>query len=297
MSGRPTPAVSIPAQEAIAQYHREISQHAAHGGHDMYLFHRDWHSQNRDPVPPQRPNRAWGTNLVYGTNFLQMHHEMVKASDNERKYHMQHQSLAAWYSSKGYPLPPEWDPLAEIPALLSYTPNLSIFPAEIQDAVRGWASDENLTPEQLLTRRTNRPRFTLPRWFTRQGVARNERGEPYTGARKLADFRNTNQLGCCIVFPHNSWHGSIGGAMGTTWTAIADPIFYFGVHRHLDKVFDEYKLILAEREIRALDPAALETAGALESEGLEPPSDFTQEEKAQRERDIEVSRSLNRNLW
>lgn len=26
---------------------------------------------------------------------------------------------------------------------------------------------------------------------------------------------NTNQLGCCLVYPHNDWHVAIGGAMGS----------------------------------------------------------------------------------
>ena len=86
----------------------------------MYLFHRDWHQQNRDPVPPDMPDPSWGTNLVYGTNFLQMHHEMVKAADNEPKSQMQHQNLISWYQSKGYELPSVWDALSEIPAELGY---------------------------------------------------------------------------------------------------------------------------------------------------------------------------------
>ena len=34
---------------------------------------------------------------------------------------------------------------------------------------------------------------------------------------------------------------AIGGAMLAFDTAIDDPIFYFGVHWHIDKVFDAYK--------------------------------------------------------
>ena len=44
----------------------------------MYLFHRDWHARNSDPIPPAAPNRRWGADQVFGTNFLQMHHEVVK---------------------------------------------------------------------------------------------------------------------------------------------------------------------------------------------------------------------------
>src|SRR4051812_44548401 len=98
------------AQKVIAEYHREMSESGHHGGHNMFIFHRDWHQQNRDPIPPSVRNRNWGMNHVYGTNFLQMHHEMVKATDTERKFHMMHQSLVAWYASKSYDLPGEWDP-------------------------------------------------------------------------------------------------------------------------------------------------------------------------------------------
>ncbi|HEX7315772.1 MAG TPA: hypothetical protein VF297_17775 [Pyrinomonadaceae bacterium] len=70
-----------------------------------------------------------------------------------------------------------------------------------------------MTPEQLLQRKTNRPGFTLPKHFTRNGVSAGDPSEPLTGARKLGDFQNTNQPGCCIVFPHNRWHGAIGWAL------------------------------------------------------------------------------------
>jgi Common central domain of tyrosinase len=287
---------SIPAQQAINAYHREMSQHAHHGGHEMFLFHRDWHQQNRDPIPPTRQDRNWGTNLVFGTNFLQMHHEMVKAADSEQRFHMQHSSIAGWYANKGYDLPPEWNPLSDIPDILSYTPDLDVFPTEIRNALVARAQQQGISPEQLLRRKTNQPRFTFPKYFTREGVAPNEPGEPYTGARKLADFKNTNQLGCCIVFPHNRWHSTIGGAMSSTWTAIADPIFYLGVHWHLDKVFDEYKLIQAEQRIRPLDRFSLHATKSLESTDLEPSRELTPEELERREADIQLSGLLNQSL-
>src|SRR5436190_19769778 len=93
---------TIQAQRAVAEYHREIGASGHHAGHDMYLFHRDWHAQNPDPVPPLAPDRNWGVNLIFGTNFLEMHHEMVKAADTEPKHHMMHASLVSWYEAKGY---------------------------------------------------------------------------------------------------------------------------------------------------------------------------------------------------
>jgi hypothetical protein len=58
-------------------------------------------------------------------------------------------------------------------------------------------------------------------------------------------------------------------------TAIADPIFYFGVHWHIDRVFDEYKLILAERDIRPLDRRALMRSNELSTEAIQVPDEFT----------------------
>jgi hypothetical protein len=282
---------TIPAQRAVAEYHAEISHH---GGHEMFQFHGQWHIDNRDPTPPPRRDRNWGRDLGFGTNFLQMHHEMVKAADDEPKLHMNHASLVSWYLQKDYDVPEEWGPLTPIPEVLRYVPDLAAFPEAIQARVRDWAASEQQTPEQFLRRRTEQPNFELPRYFTRDGVGPDEPGEPYTGARKLADFQNTNQLGCCLVFPHNRWHGAIGGAMLTFWTAIADPIFYWGVHWHVDKVFDEYKIIQAENRIRRLDRNALLKSRAVPDETLPLLEDLSEGELRLREADIELSRALRR---
>lgn len=287
---------TVPAQRAVAEYHAEISQLEGHGGHDMFLFHGQWHIDNRDPVPPPRRDRSWGSDLVFGTSFLQMHHEMVKAADDEPRFHMNHASLASWYLKKGYDVPEEWDPLAPIPEILQYAPDLAAFPEAIQAAVRDWAASEQMTPEEFLRRTREQPEFELPRYFTREGVGEDEPGEPYTGARRLADFLNTNQLGCCLVFAHNRWHGAIAGAMSTFWTAIADPIFYWGVHWHVDKVFDEYKLIQAERRIRPLDRMTLVKSRALVDETLPLVEALSESELRMREEDIALSRALRRDL-
>ena len=201
-------------QQAIAEYHNEMSHH----GMDMHEFHANWHGANRDPARPPRPDENFGVNNSFGTDFLEMHHEMVKAADNEPRRFMHHQSIVSWFQSKGYDLPSEWDPLTPIPEELAY-----------------------VTTDPRLQRRTNNPQFKLPNYFTVEGIGAGEKPEHITRATKLSDFKNVNQLGCCIIYPHNSWHGAIGGAMNFFNTAIDDPIFYFGVHWHIDKVFDAYK--------------------------------------------------------
>lgn len=278
-------------QQNVARYHAAMSQHS--GGHDMYIFHRDWHQQNRDPRPPARPDRNWGMNLVIGTNFLQMHHEMVKATASEPRQHMMHASVVAWYQQENLGLPAPWNPLQPIPAELGYDPNPTVFPGEIRQRIEQFAQQQGMTLIQFLTRATDRPSYELPRYFAVQGVGPGEPGEPITGARKLADFRNTNQLGCCMLFPHNEWHGAIGGAMSTTWTSIADAIFYFGVHWHIDRVFDDYKAIQAERSIRPLDRDRLSELDALESERIELPREFTTELQAWAARQVEISKRLH----
>ena len=281
-------------QRNVADYHRAMTRVTGHAhGHDMYLFHRDWHARNPDPTPPAAPDRVWGMDQVFGTNFLQMHHEMVKAADDEPKSHMLHASLFSWYAAQRFSLPAEWNPPAPIPPALAYDPDPDAYPAEIRDAVAEAAHQAGVTAEQWLTRDADAPAFVLPKWFTRAGVGPGEASEPYTGARKLADFLNTNQLGCCLVFPHNAWHAAIGGAMRSTWTAIADPVFYFGVHRHVDAVFDEFKIILVERALHRLDPPALARA-AVEAADVPTPAAFTAEQQAARATDIALSAALRR---
>jgi hypothetical protein len=271
-------------QQNVANYHEAMSQHGHHGGHNMYIFHRDWHQQNTDPSPPAAPDSNWGMDLPFGTNFLQMHHEMVKGNGVGHQ-HMLHASLVSWYQEQGLSLPALWNPLESIPTELGYDPDPSIFPDEIRVPVENFAQSQGMTVTEFLTRGTNTPAFALPRYFTAAGVGPGEASEPITGARKLADFQNTNQMGCCLVFPHNQWHGSIGGAMSTTWTAIADPIFYFGVHWHIDRVFDEYKALQSEGLIQPL--------GGLESAPIALPQQFTPAQKAWAAEQVAISKRLH----
>lgn len=278
-------------QMHIEDYHRAVLDR--HPGHNMYVMHRDWHRDNRDPALPDSLDRNWGTNLVFGSNFLQMHHEMVKATPGEPHLHMMHDSVAQWYSSEGHDLPPLWNPLAEIPEDLSYEPDHSIFPHEIRLALEKSARSSGVRVSTLLKRRTNWPAFEMPKYFTVQGVDNPQDADPLTAAMKLSDYSNANQLGCALVFPHNAWHVAIGGAMSSTWTAIADPIFYLGVHWFVDRIFDAYKLIEAERSIRALDAEMLRERGFATSKEQRVPRDHTAREKEQIEKFRKASELLN----
>lgn len=210
-------------QARIAQFHSEMHM-------DMHQFHANWHNVNRDPIPPRNsmnqiirtPN--WGMDLSFGTGFLQMHHEMINAADNEPKQFLSHSSVMSWFRSKNYQIPGVWNPLSPIPNELAFNPT---------DGGPGRAN--------------NNPRFQLPSYFTVQGGTQEE---PITGARRLADFRNVNQLGCCIVFPHNQWHTLIGGAMNSFSRAIDDPVFYFGVHRHVDEVYMNYRRLIRTNDFK-----------------------------------------------
>lgn len=252
-----------PAQAAVAEYHDQmLAQH----GHDMHEFHADWHRWNRDPRPPSSPTRDWGAEHAFGTDFLQMHHEMIKAEDDEPKFHMHHGSIVSWYHANDYDLPSLWNPLTPIPDELAFDPT---------PPTRAFGDGSTLD----LRRSTDDPRFSLPRYFSTEGVGPGENGEPLTGARKLADFVNANQLGCCIVYPHNLWHGRIGGAMLTFETALDDPIFYFGVHWHIDLVFDDFKRILALRDLQPLEPGGVPDPQLTPTPGLAAPAQFSPEQR------------------
>lgn len=247
-------------QQRVNEYHEEIARH----GHDMHIFHATWHQQNQDPNIPSRPDRNWGVNNTFGQKFLQMHHEMVKAGDDEPKTFMRHKSIASWYQSKNYDLPAPWNPASPIPDELNH------FPKPDTTFVNGQSVS--------LKRTTNTPAFQLPKWFTVSGVSDGERGEPLTGARKLADFINLNQLGNCIVFPHNVWHGTIGGSMSFFDTAINDPIFYFGVHWHIENVFDAYLNIVRQSEPRLSALEEIKSFSLKQEDQPDVPQEFTRQE-------------------
>lgn len=279
-----------PHQLNIEKYHSSIGN--MHHGHNMHVMHRDWHQNNPDPAPPEMQDPNWGINLVFGTNFLQMHHEMVKAKSTDPHHHMMHTSVAEWYSEQGLTLPSLWNPLEAIPTELEYEPDPSVYPDEIRIPIEQYANSLGQSIKEFLSRTSDNPSFELPKYFTRAGVSDPSEADPLTGAMRLTDFVNTNQLGCSLVFPHNQWHGAIGGAMSTTWTAIADPIFYLGVHWHVDRVFDEFKLIEQERQVHALDFEVM-TEKALDHQvSTREARDFTEQEKTRVESFVNASKAI-----
>lgn len=242
-------------QLLVEGYHAAIE--TGHGGHNMHLIHRAWHQANRNPPAPGTVDPDWGVNLDFGYKFLQMHHEMVKATSQEDHHYMHHDSIAQWYADNGHQMAAEWDPRSEIPEELGYDPDPAAFPEPLLSELIQALAARGQTIDEFLPRRTNSPGFELPAYFTVAGVQDPGEADPFTGAMKLADFKNPNQLGCSLVFPHDQWHGSIGGAMGSTWTAIADPIFYLGVHWHIDRIYDNFKLIQSQRRMFTLDEVML----------------------------------------
>lgn len=232
---------TVNIQSAISEYHEIMKQM----GMDMHTFHANWHQQNPDPIRPDRPNQHWGANNSFGKDFLQMHHEMVNASDTEAKYFMHHKSLISWFNSKNYDIPHEWNPLTSIPIELAFHPQ-----------------------DHSLNRITDNPHYKLPNFFTVQGIAPGENPEPITRATKLSDFENLNQLGSCIVFYHNHWHAVIGGAMSYFDTAIDDPIFYFGVHWHIDKVYRSFLELRSVHDFTATERNIPDSFTAAELEQL-----------------------------
>ncbi len=277
-------------QRLVDEYHRAVSTN-----HSMHVVHRDWHANNPDPRDqlPTRRDSEWGMDIEFGQRFLQMHHEMLNAADDEPREWMNHVSLRSWFSSQRHDWPVKWDPRTPIPDILSYTPDASTYPDEIRRPIEAEARNRRISVEALLRRNTNNPRFDLPSWFSNEGVSAGQPGEPYTGARRLADFKNLNQLGSCLVWPHNAWHGRIGGAMGSTWTAIADPIFYFGVHWHVDEVFLAYLDIQQQREDASIPGADSHVSHALPTAELPTGAALTPRESEQRLNDIVISTALS----
>jgi hypothetical protein len=168
---------------------------------------------------------------------------MHAAAPGESPRVLTHESLLAWYAAKGIEPPAPWNPPDPIPSNLGYEPDPSVFPDSIQAQIRLRAQQSGVSMTEWLGRQTDQPAFALPAYFSRKGAPGSEPGEPITGARRLADFQNENQLGCCLAAARDAWHLAIGGAMASTFTAPADPIFYFGVAATLLRVREEYRAI------------------------------------------------------
>ena len=214
---------------------------------DMFVIHDEWHQQNRDPNPTllQAQDPENWTTEEFGTRFLEMHHGMLHTTNSGQHGHAghhghpQHPGIFDWYEANHLDLPAVWFGQAPIPADLGFEADLNDLGPTMRAQWISWFDSEG-DALQALERNPNYSGFQLPGWATEHGIQKGEKPEPYTGARKLQDFKNLNQLGSCLVFPHNLWHGRIGGAMSSTATAIADPVFYFGVHRAIDEVYQRY---------------------------------------------------------
>jgi len=74
---------------------------------------------------------------------------------------------------------------------------------------------------------------------------------------------------------------------------IADPIFYFGVHWHIDKVFDDFKQLQSEQTLHAGNAGMLAELRAIPTKDRGLPRQFTAEQLQRRQRDIENSARLN----
>jgi hypothetical protein len=134
---------------------------------------------------------------------------------------------------KGFAIPKPWDGRTAPPARLAFIPPYKT----------GTEPDGITTP---MARRRRyppakpTPGFPIPACFTVEGADNPKEYDGSTGLRKLADFINVNQLGCCIALYHDQWHAAIGGAMTGRYFSTDDPTFYFGVHFTINKVYEAY---------------------------------------------------------
>jgi len=213
------------AQALLEMFHTQGGGHHGMGHSNPFQAHADWHARHVAPLGPEEPNGKWGSDLPFGTLFLEMHHEMVMA--------LQH-----FYKEQREPFPPEWDLIGPIPEELSYTPRLEAFPADIRAALVERSGSFGMSVDAFLSRNNPANGFQLPPHYTLSGGSGSK--DKYTNVSRLGDFLNTNQLGCCMAMPHAAWHERIGGAMLFADTSIADPIFYWGVHLTIDRIYQTY---------------------------------------------------------
>lgn len=193
---------------------------------DMYSFHSDWHIRNCGPSN-RAPNKYTddlaytGPEWSFGTQFLVMHHRMLEG-------------IKQWYTVRGLALPPiapdGWPADGSIPRALDYIPTMENVPGRYADNFSecGWKRQDE-SPNNLL----------LPSYFRpNTGAGNHSEEELNTGFTELNQFKNTNQLGCCLSFLHGIWHEqTIGGIAKDFGLSIVDPVFYFGIHALIDRVF------------------------------------------------------------
>ena len=253
-------------QQIIACFNRQrsfcYSRGTLSGPVTMFEAHADWHLQNQLhyvpglQYPSDHPDPDWCSDIALGASFLRMHRSMSNA-------------INAWYASYRYPLPATWDLSAAIPVELDYQPDQPDF-LDFPDQLLGtqprvWAQNTWKCNSSILMR-NNYPACSLPMYFTGPGIDNDkDRGELRTGARRLADFKSIEQLGCCLLFMHAQWHQFVGGVAQFLDVSILDPLFYFGIHRHIEKIFESYEAILAARKDFPNDQVELKRAFAIPS--------------------------------
>jgi hypothetical protein len=236
------PVAAIPGQQAVRKYHHDMR--AMH--HDIFSMHAQWHADNPPPAYPAdyplAPDASWGTDKPFGEAFLMMHHEMLYHPMEPDGQAMSPPGFFTWYEAQeyDYPDPWPWDPSTPIPAAMAFAPELNkdLPPLPVPEMLA--VLHQIQQGSNPLLRNPDTP-FQLGRYFTAAGAGEGEPVEPCTGFRKLAEFKNLNQLGCCLARPHFEWHQTIGGVMTRFDWAPADPIFYFGVHWHIEQVYQEYR--------------------------------------------------------
>ena len=239
-----------PYQAAVAAYQQSF------GAPQLFSFHRNWHDQNIPPGgnPNNEHDPHWGQNEPFGRAFLNMHHNMLYGQGTATD--MDHDGFLVWCRANAPDLlnAPAWEPTQYTQNMFAYTPRTCEIPQPIldlrvQQEAADAANEGGRAPRSIgkllcrTARPPNAPLPALPACFTLAGAADSQGVESNTGFRKLADFQSVEQLGCCLSGIHAMWHLLIGGAMGNLASSIADPIFYFGVHRLIDTVYENYAAI------------------------------------------------------
>jgi hypothetical protein len=255
-----------PYQAAVAAYQKSF------GAPQLFSFHSNWHAKNIPPGanPNDEYDPHWGQNQPFGRAFLDMHHSML--FDQGTGTYMGHEGFFVWCSANAPDLlnAPVWDPTQYTHNTFAYTPRTCDIPQQIlalrvslEAAAAAQGKRAARSIGKLLCRSAIPPNPqlpALPACFTLAGAEDGQGVEPNTGFLKLADFQSVEQLGCCLSGIHAMWHLLIGGAMGNLASSIADPIFYFGVHRLIDSVYTTYLSIGPPAGIRLSNPTKVTAA-------------------------------------
>ncbi|GAC1627809.1 MAG: hypothetical protein NVS9B10_17140 [Nevskia sp.] len=246
-------------QALVESYLAEVGSHSHVGGYaNMFDFHANWHLKHVARAPSPTYDCDWGCDDPFGGDFLTMHHNMLWGTKDDPNNELGHDGFLAWLRIKHKLTGPflDWRPQEDIPSDYGYNPNPNVFPLKIQNQLVALQIKSHCSatgegrpdwPGEYLRRTADGGFPPLRACFTEAGGSAEAEIDPYTGHKRLADFKNINQLGCSLAGPHGEWHALISGAMLDFGTAIADPIFYFGVHSLIDGIFQKYLAIEQER--------------------------------------------------